>query len=143
MFHRYNEKARRVVYFARFEAGDAGDEHIGPEHLLLGLVRDNEPLWAKIAGPECGSVATQLKGTLFSPAGAKTRLPASADIRASESLKEVFLNAEREADREHSDAIDATHLLMALLRQDGDHPAFEILKQHGITYELARQKTSS
>ena len=40
MFERYTERARRVLFFARYEASQFGAPAIEPEHLLLGLVRE-------------------------------------------------------------------------------------------------------
>ena len=39
MFERYTEKARRVIFFARYEASQFGAPAIEPEHLLLGLIQ--------------------------------------------------------------------------------------------------------
>ena len=39
MFERYTEKARRVIFFARYEASQFGSPYIETEHLLLGLLR--------------------------------------------------------------------------------------------------------
>src|SRR5215472_2217044 len=44
MFQRYTEKARRVIFFARYEASQFGSPYIETEHVLLGLVRENRPL---------------------------------------------------------------------------------------------------
>jgi ATP-dependent Clp protease ATP-binding subunit ClpC len=49
MFERYTEKARRVIFFARYEASQFGQPYIETEHLLLGILReDNEviALWS-------------------------------------------------------------------------------------------------
>ena len=48
MFERYTEKARRVIFFARYEASQFGAPAIEPEHLLLGLVREGEGIAARI-----------------------------------------------------------------------------------------------
>ena len=40
MFERYTEKARRVIFFARYEASQFGSPYIETEHLLLGLLRE-------------------------------------------------------------------------------------------------------
>jgi ATP-dependent Clp protease ATP-binding subunit ClpC len=40
MFERYTEGARRVIFFARFEASQYGGPTIDPEHMLLGLLRE-------------------------------------------------------------------------------------------------------
>ena len=44
MFERYTEKARRVIFFARYEASQFGASAIEPEHLLLGLMREDKTL---------------------------------------------------------------------------------------------------
>ena len=44
MFERYTEKARRVIFFARYDASQYGSYYIDTEHLLLGLMRENFPL---------------------------------------------------------------------------------------------------
>src|ERR1051325_4844109 len=44
MFERYTEKARRVIFFARYEASQFGATQIEAEHILLGLVREDKTL---------------------------------------------------------------------------------------------------
>jgi len=41
---RYTEKARRVIFFARYEASQFGSPYIETEHLLLGLLREDKAL---------------------------------------------------------------------------------------------------
>ena len=47
MFERYTEKARRVIFFARYEASQFGAPAIEPEHLLLGLMREDKTLTSR------------------------------------------------------------------------------------------------
>jgi ATP-dependent Clp protease ATP-binding subunit ClpC len=44
MFERYTEKARRVIFFGRYEASQYGSPVIDTEHLLLGLLREDKSL---------------------------------------------------------------------------------------------------
>ena len=44
MFERYTEKAMRTIFFGRYEASQFGSPSIESEHLLLGLLRENESL---------------------------------------------------------------------------------------------------
>jgi hypothetical protein len=44
MFERYTEKARCVIFFARYAASQFGSPYIEPEHLLLGLLREDKAL---------------------------------------------------------------------------------------------------
>ena len=48
MFERYTERARRVLFFARYEASQLGSVSIGTEHLLLGLIREGKGLTSRI-----------------------------------------------------------------------------------------------
>ncbi len=42
VFERYTEKARRVIFFARYEASQFGSPCIETEHLLLGIMREDK-----------------------------------------------------------------------------------------------------
>ena len=44
MFERYTDKARRVIFFARYEALQYGSRQIAPEHILLGLIRGDKTI---------------------------------------------------------------------------------------------------
>ena len=46
MFERYTEKARRTIFFARYEASQFGCSHIETEHLLLGVLREEKGIGA-------------------------------------------------------------------------------------------------
>src|SRR6266851_4570312 len=48
LWMRFTERARRVVFFAQEEAARLGENYVGTEHLLLGLVRENDSVAARI-----------------------------------------------------------------------------------------------
>src|SRR5437868_4053656 len=48
MWQRFTERARRVVFFAQEEAGRLGENYVSTEHLLLGLIRENDSVAARI-----------------------------------------------------------------------------------------------
>jgi|ERR1035438_1523180 ATP-dependent Clp protease ATP-binding subunit ClpC len=48
MFERYTEKARRAIFFARYEASRSGSPYIASEHLLLGLLRESKALSGRL-----------------------------------------------------------------------------------------------
>src|SRR5918993_1052669 len=48
MFERYTERARRVLFFARYEASQLGSISIDTEHLLLGILREERSVAASI-----------------------------------------------------------------------------------------------
>ena len=47
MFERYTERSRRVIFFARYEALQYGSPVIAPEHILLGLMREDKSIAAR------------------------------------------------------------------------------------------------
>jgi ATP-dependent Clp protease ATP-binding subunit ClpC len=51
MFERYTEKARRIIFYARYETSQIGAWAIEPEHLLLGLLREEPALVAHFLSP--------------------------------------------------------------------------------------------
>src|SRR5437667_39680 len=48
MWQRFTERARRAVFFAQEEAARLGENYISTEHLLLGLLRDNDSVAVRI-----------------------------------------------------------------------------------------------
>jgi ATP-dependent Clp protease ATP-binding subunit ClpC len=51
MFERYTEKARRVIFFARYEASAHGVPEIDTRCLLLGILREDRELMTRLAPP--------------------------------------------------------------------------------------------
>ena len=66
MFERHTEKARRTIFFARYEASQFGSPTIEAEHLLLGLMREEHSFAARIL-PERGADIDRIRGALASP----------------------------------------------------------------------------
>jgi ATP-dependent Clp protease ATP-binding subunit ClpC len=69
MFEKYNEKARRALFFARYEASKLGSKVIESEHLLLGILREGEDIIKEIFSrlnvkPE--EVRREIRGTASS-----------------------------------------------------------------------------
>ena len=69
MFERYTEKARRVIFFARYEASQFGSADIETEHLLLGLLREDKALTNRILRSHASveSIRKQMEGHATDP----------------------------------------------------------------------------
>jgi ATP-dependent Clp protease ATP-binding subunit ClpC len=52
MFERYTEKARRVIFFSRYEASQYGSPYIETEHLLLGFLREDHSVVRRVLGSQ-------------------------------------------------------------------------------------------
>jgi ATP-dependent Clp protease ATP-binding subunit ClpC len=65
MFERYTEKARRTIFFARYEASQFGSLYITTEHLLLGLLREDKALANRFLGSHAAveSIRKQIEAT--------------------------------------------------------------------------------
>src|SRR5579859_7800460 len=102
MFERYTEKARRVVFFARYEATKDGRETIGTEHLLLGMLREDKNLMRSLFSAETlkditAALNTRSKGSL--PTNDFTRTP-----KLTEHTKKALFYAAQEADSHAANA---------------------------------------
>jgi hypothetical protein len=126
MFERYTEKARRVIFFARYEASQYGAPAIDTEHLLLGLVREEKLIgscWLPKARPEL--IRNRVDG--WAARGQPTLT--SIDLPLSEAGKRVLFHAKDEADRLNSRHIGTQHLLLGLIQEEC--PASELLRELG------------
>ena len=137
MFERYSEKARRAIFFARYEAGRFGAAQIGTEHLLLGIARDNWGVLARFLSGETTPewFASQIEaGT---PLGAS--IPTSVDLPLSDPLKRVLNNAKEESDRLGHKHIGTEHLFLGLLHEE-DCLATKMLRERGAEIEAIRTR---
>lgn len=139
MFERYTEKARRVIFFARYEASQFGSPYIETEHLLLGLLREDKALTFRFL-QTTGAVASirkQIEG--HSTLGEKTST--SIDLPVTNECKRVMAYAAEEAERLSHQQIGTAHLLLGLLREEGCFAA-QILYERGVRLSAAREEVA-
>jgi hypothetical protein len=116
MFERYTEKARRVIFFARYEASHYGCSEIETEHLLLGLLREDKRLSLLYLKPPEGYQALRSRIDREHPDRKWT--PTNVDLPLSDESKRVLKYAAEEADRLANRHIGTEHLLLALTRAE-------------------------
>jgi ATP-dependent Clp protease ATP-binding subunit ClpC len=137
MFERYTEKARRVIFFARYEASRYGSPFITPEHLLLGLLREDKKLFENLLRDLEGSARLEDDVRAQQQRDSARKISASVDLPLDNPAKRVLAYAAEEAERLSDREIGTQHLLLGLLREPV--PAAEILQQHGIELNTARE----
>jgi methylmalonyl-CoA/ethylmalonyl-CoA epimerase len=135
MFERYTEKARRVIFFARYEASLFGSPQIGTEHLLLGMIREDDKLLLGIFG-STGAVG-KLRQSLESRKAKREGIGASVELPLSPESNMALAYACEESDRLADRHIGTEHLLLGLLRTEGS-TAEIVLRENGLTLERAR-----
>ena len=115
MFERYTEKARRVIFFARYEASQYGSPYIETEHLLLGLLRENKAVAKQFLHSEAGveSIRKQIEAQMT----VREKVATSVDLPLSHGCKKVLAFAAEEAERLSHKHIGTAHLLLGLLRE--------------------------
>ncbi|PYS93993.1 MAG: ATP-dependent Clp protease ATP-binding subunit ClpC [Acidobacteria bacterium] len=140
MFERYTEKARRVIFFARYEASQFGAPAIEPEHLLLGLMREDKTLTARFlarAQASLESIRKEIEGR----APLREKISTSVELPLAPETKRVLAYAHEESDRLQHRHIGTEHLLLGLLREERSLAA-EILYERGLRLAAVREEVA-
>jgi len=136
---RFTKRARRVLQLAQEEAQRLNHNYIGTEHLLLGLVREENSVAAKVLrelGVDPGQVIRAVERTV----GRGERAPFSKPT-LSPRTKRVIELAVDEARLMGHHYIGTEHLLLGLIRE-GEGVAVNVLKQLGVDLDRVRTQTA-
>ena len=137
MWQRFTERARRIILLAQEEAGKMNSNHVGTEHLLLGLVRENEGVAAQVLtkmGVSLAKVRNEIEGEVQPGSD-----PTSGEPKLTPKAKRVLELAADEGRRMRHNYIGTEHLLLALLREK-DGLAATVLRRLGLNLESAREQ---
>ena len=137
MFERYTERARRVLFFARYEASQLGSISIETEHLLLGLIREGKGLTSRIFARShlsLENIRKEIEGrTVF-----REKVSTSVEIPFSTETKRALQHGAEEADRLLHNYIGTEHLLLGILREERSVAA-SILSEKGMRLNTVRE----
>ena len=132
MWQRFTERARKAVFYAQEEAGKWGQNSVSPEHLLLGLVREDDNMAGRILdrlGVKPETVRKAVQARLRPGDGNMGK-----DMLLTPAAKKVVDGAYEAAKRLGDSYIGAEHLLLAMLREDFGI-ATEVLVELGVIPE--------
>jgi Clp amino terminal domain, pathogenicity island component len=136
MFERYTEKARRVIFFARYEAAQYGSPYIETEHLLLGLMREDRALFTRFsASVDHQQIRTQISECT----PIREQVSTSIDLPLSNECKRILAYGAEEAERLRHKHIGTEHLLLGILREKGTF-ASQMLTERGVRPEEVREQ---
>jgi uncharacterized damage-inducible protein DinB len=135
MFERYTEKARRVIFFARYEASQFGSPYIETEHLLLGILREDKAVTNRFLRSHAAVESIRKQIEDHTTVGEKTST--SVDLPLSNECKRVLAYAAEEAERFSHHNIGTEHLLLGLMREEKCFAA-EILRERGLDLATTR-----
>ncbi len=137
MFERYTERARRVIFFARYEASQLGSGAIETEHLLLGLIREGKGLTSRLFAKGHLSM-DQIRKDVEGRSPYREKVSTSLDIPLSGESKRVLGHAAEEAERLLHNYIGTEHILLGLMREERSTAA-TILAEKGMRLAGARE----
>jgi ATP-dependent Clp protease ATP-binding subunit ClpC len=137
MFERFTEQSRRAVVLAQEEARMLGHNHIGSEHLLLGLLHEQGGAAAVVLG-SAGITLEAARSQVEELAGPGDKAP-SGHIPFTQRAKKILELSLREALEQKKSYIGTEHILLALMR-DADGTGARVLERLGGSLPALRQQ---
>jgi len=138
-FEKFSERARRVLTYAQEEAQHLNHSYIGTEHILLGLVREEEGVAAKVL-TSLGIGLSKVRASVEFIIG-RGEKPSAGETGLTPRARRVIELAIDEARYLGHNYIGTEHLLLGLLRE-GEGIAAGVLDSFGITLDRARTETT-
>lgn len=139
MNRRFSSKVKRILHLSRNEALRLGHDYLGTEHLLLGMLEDNDNLAMKVLD-SMEVDFTELKFKIEDQLGEQTQEMANVnlgELPLNKQLEKILKITTLEAKNLKSDEIYPEHLLLSILRHR-DNLASKVLKQFDVDYESYR-----
>lgn len=136
MTSQFSPKVSEILAFSREEATRLASRSVGPEHLLLGIIREKNSVVRDLFSRMKINIQT-VKDELEE----RVRVD---DVKEPLNTSELVLNekasnilklAVLEARMQHTQTVDVQHLLMAILHDQMNNGAKEVLEFNNVTYE--------
>jgi ATP-dependent Clp protease ATP-binding subunit ClpA len=140
MFEHFTDGARRILVLAQEEARNLDDSSIGPEHLLLGLLREGEGIGAK-ALLEAGADYYRVRAVIEEHRRPQTGRGSGPEPFSKATMR-VMERSLQISWAQAAGGIDTEHLLAALLEQ-GDETTEVVLAELDITPEEVVQRVDA
>jgi ATP-dependent Clp protease ATP-binding subunit ClpC len=137
MLEKFTEKAKRILFLARYEASQTGSKVIGTEHMLLGIIKESEETTSELFSRSNINMEL-LRAELEARGPSRERTSTSVEIPFSDEVKRVLSFAEEEAERLLHPSIGTEHLLLGLLREENS-TAGRILNEKGMSLYMVRE----
>lgn len=136
----FSQRISDVIQFSKEEANRLRNNYIGPEHLLLGLIREGEGKAVQILKDlyvDLEMVKKTLENDLRS--SAVTPENYSEDISFDEKASKILKMSILESRILKSPATDTEHMLLAIMREN-QNKASQILEENEVTYQKVMDK---
>ena len=134
MSNQYTQKLSQILTYSKEEALRLGNDFIGPEHMLLGIIRDGDNLAVTTLLDKFNLDIPAVKTSLESMLRDQSITLLSNDIAFNDKSSTVLRLSILEARLKKSKASDAEHLILAIMKQK-DNLAARILEDCNVTYQ--------
>ena len=136
----FSQRISDVIQFSKEEANRLRNNYIGPEHLLLGLIREGEGKAVQILKDLYVDLEiVQKKVTYDLTSSAVTPENYSEDITFDEKASKILKMSILESRILKSPATDTEHMLLAIMREN-QNKASQILEENEVTYQKVMDK---
>lgn len=136
MFERYTERARRVIFFSRYESSQFGSPAIETEHLLLGVMREDKALIHRFL-PNIS--VEDLRRKIEQRVAVREKISTNIDLPLSHECKRILAYANEEAEFLEDRYIGTEHVLLGVLRENKCLAA-QLLVEYGLNLAVARDQ---
>ncbi|WP_417127752.1 ATP-dependent Clp protease ATP-binding subunit [Phocaeicola sp.] len=134
MSNEFTQQVSDIVVYGKEEANRLQNDHIEPEHLVLGILRDEECKAAEILKSFYLNLK-DIKNELEIQLRKKSILENySQDISFSEEASKILILSKLEAKLMNDEKVDTPHVLLAIMR-DNQNNAYKILEKNDVTYK--------
>jgi ATP-dependent Clp protease ATP-binding subunit ClpC len=137
IFDRYTERAKRALFFARYEASELGARSIETEHILLGVIRASNHV-TNVVFARAGLAVETIRQEIENRSLFRERVSTSVEMPFSAGSERVILHTLAEADRLGHYDIDVEHQLLGILNEDTG-TAGSVLRDKGMVLDKARE----
>ena len=134
MNYRYSDRITRILGYSKEEALRLNNDYIGPEHLMLGLIRDGESRAIDVLRNKFFVNIPSIKDLLEKSIRDEGQTLLSTDIALNQKSTNVMRLAILEARLMKSEESDAEHVLLAIMKQN-DNLVARVLHDCDVTYE--------
>ena len=142
MNNQFTPRVSDIITYSKEEANRLNNSYIGPEHLLLGILREGEGKAIEVLfnlqidlKQLKAEIESKLKDTSDAP------LMHAEDINFNDVASRILKLCILEARQMKCEAVDSEHILLAIMRQK-NNKASQLLEEHEVTYDKVMEMLS-